>query len=396
MNLETLCEGFYASHFIPTIILNNNEIEKIYCSYDCFKDLFNNYKNRFTNIKKYPAVVNSSTLGLYGIVKDHKTDKLIIFGPIYSRVPDKDDLLRFISKSFANTDDEEELLNFLRLIPNYNYNHFINLLTFVEYIINNNQIQITDVFFDEKVQDSIYSKQIKSEIDYNTQEHGTYYFEQEMVDYISKGDVVGLKTFLMETIKRQKLNEGKLASNELRQAKNLLIGSLVLMGKIGAIKGGLDIEETYNLIDIYTQECENCHNIDEVKNLQYNALMDFTTRVSKNNKNKEYSNDVNIAIEYIKTHLNTPIQIMNIVCYVGISRTNLLNKFKKETNETIGNYIMKCRLEKSKMLLKYSNISLGEISSYLCFSSQSYFQNKFKQMFKITPLKYRKEEANKK
>ena len=112
--------------------------------------------------------------------------------------------------------------------------------------------------------------------------------------------------------------------------------------------------------------------------------------------NISFINDINIAIEYIKTHLNTPIQIMDIVCYVGISRTNLLNKFKKETNETIGNYIMKCRLEKSKMLLKYSNISLGEISNYLCFSSQSYFQNKFKQMFKITPLKYRKEKTNKK
>ena len=45
---------------------------------------------------------------------------------------------------------------------------------------------------------------------------------------------------------------------------------------------------------------------------------------------------------------------------------------------SIGAYITLCRLREAKSLLRYTDKSLGEISSYLCFSSQSHFQNVLK------------------
>ena len=54
-------------------------------------------------------------------------------------------------------------------------------------------------------------------------------------------------------------------------------------------------------------------------------------------------------------------------------------------NVTIGAYIMQCKLEEAKSMLTYSNKSIAEISSYLGFSSQSYFQNVFKKYFGTTP-----------
>ncbi len=66
----------------------------------------------------------------------------------------------------------------------------------------------------------------------------------------------------------------------MRQAKNLLIGLVVSVGKDAAIPGGMDIEETYQLIDTYTQECEKLQSEDAVKNLQYNMTMDFANRVA--------------------------------------------------------------------------------------------------------------------
>jgi AraC-like DNA-binding protein len=41
-------------------------------------------------------------------------------------------------------------------------------------------------------------------------------------------------------------------------------------------------------------------------------------------------------------------------------------------------------------LLTYSHTPLSEISAYLGFSSQSYFQNVFKKQFGMTPMQYRK------
>lgn len=48
-------------------------------------------------------------------------------------------------------------------------------------------------------------------------------------------------------------------------------------------------------------------------------------------------------------------------------------------------FITRCKLEEAKSLLAYSKKSLAEISSYLCFSSQSYFQNVFKKQYGTTP-----------
>jgi len=60
----------------------------------------------------------------------------------------------------------------------------------------------------------------------------------------------------------------------------LLIGLVTLIGKVGAIDGGMDVEDTYNLIDVYIQECEKAQSVEEVKTLQYNLLFDFTKRVA--------------------------------------------------------------------------------------------------------------------
>ena len=55
----------------------------------------------------------------------------------------------------------------------------------------------------------------------------------------------------------------------------------------------------------------------------------------------------------------------------------------------ISEFIMQCRLEQAQKLLAHSDMSLSEISAYLCFSSQSYFQNVFKKKFGMTPRQYR-------
>ena len=50
---------------------------------------------------------------------------------------------------------------------------------------------------------------------------------------------------------------------------------------------------------------------------------------------------------------------------------------------------MRSKLEEAKSLLVFSDKSLSDISAYLCFSSQSYFNNVFKQKFRMTPKEYR-------
>ena len=62
----------------------------------------------------------------------------------------------------------------------------------------------------------------------------------------------------------------------------------------------------------------------------------------------------------------------------------------EELGFTVSTFITRCKLEEARRLLQYTNKPLSVISNYLCFSSQSHFQNTFKKKFGVTPLQYRK------
>ena len=164
-----------------------------------------------------------------------------------------------------------------------------------------------------------------------------------------------------------------------------------MVGKEAAIPGGMDIEQTYQLIDIYTQECEKLQSVEAVKNLQYNMLIDFTKRVAQQKLPAGISKEVHSCMQFISMHINEPISVMDVVSHSGKSRAYLFKKFQQELGMSIGAYITQCRLREAKSLLRYTDKSLGEISSYLCFSSQSHFQNVFKKHFGVTPKEYRRQ-----
>ena len=57
----------------------------------------------------------------------------------------------------------------------------------------------------------------------------------------------------------------------------------------------------------------------------------------------------------------------------------------------LNDFITRCKMEEAGDLLLYTDKSLAEISNYLSYSSQSYFQNVFKKHYGVTPMAYRKQ-----
>ena len=219
--------------------------------------------------------------------------------------------------------------------------------------------------------------------------HNTYYFELELYQIIKNGNTDALKKFLSAT--RAPLKEGKMAGAPLRHAKNLFISAVVKAGIMGAIPGGVDIEKTYQLIDYYIQECEQLRTIEKINQLQYVMLLDFCQRAEETRIPEGISPDVYQCMTYIRNHTNEPISVEAAAAHTGRSASYMMKHFKGELGIRMGAYIMRCKLEEAKSLLTYSEKSLAEISSYLCFSSQSYFQNVFKKQYGVTPLQYRKQ-----
>lgn len=388
---SNFCEMFFAAHYLPIALYKGHQ-------YVCSAGFYDNTDPYpFVTPKlcdaSSPSVYVSSDTGYYGYVVCKDKQHFFILGPAYSTPPDRSFIRSYMTKNGLPIARYDEIASFLTAIPLYTYNQFLELLLFLHFILNGEKLDLNEAF---RLTDTKYQLEIgkqQAERAYTAREeqaqHGTYLFEQQMLSLVRQGDVIGLENFLLRTAKTLNVKEGKLAETPLRQAKNLLIGLVVSVGKDAAIPGGMDIEETYQLIDTYTQECEKLQSEDSVKNLQYNMTMDFANRVAMQKSPRTISADTKQCLQYITTHINQPIGVSDVVAHSSHSRSSLLRHFKEETGMSVNDYITLRRMKEAASLLRYTDKSLGEISSYLCFSSQSYFQNVFKKHYGITPLQYR-------
>lgn len=118
-------------------------------------------------------------------------------------------------------------------------------------------------------------------------------------------------------------------------------------------------------------------------------ILDFTERVALQKIPAGMSREIFLCVQYISQHTNEPIQVDDVAAFIHMSRSTITRKFKKELGFCISGFIKRCKLEEAKSLLTFTNKSLSEISSYLCFSSQSHFQRAFKNKYGMTPLDYR-------
>jgi YSIRK-targeted surface antigen transcriptional regulator len=396
MDLTDYCELFYASHYLP--IAGYSRDGTLRCAFPSPEYVSLVHRSVLPALLKNspnPGISSLPMLGSYGILTLVHSSEYMLIGPVFSSTITPDILSRFMKETAIDREKETEAAQFLSNIPQYTYNQFLNLLAYLHFSLNGLKISIPDhfKFTDTALKKSIAISQVESSFQAKEaqSQHGTHNFEKQMLDYVRQGETEKLCTFLSATIKNRKLQEGKLADNPLRQAKNLFIGLIAMVGKEAAIKGGFDVEQTYQLIDIYIQECERLQSLDAVKRLQYNMLIDFTERVAQSQLPPGISKEVFSIIQYINNHTNELIGVDDAARYIGKSRAYVAKKFKEELGFNISPFIMHCKLEEAKRLLIYSSKSLVEISSYLCFSSQSYFQNMFKKKYGLTPARYRKQ-----
>ncbi|MBQ8995184.1 MAG: helix-turn-helix domain-containing protein [Oscillospiraceae bacterium] len=222
--------------------------------------------------------------------------------------------------------------------------------------------------------------------------HGTYQFENLLLSYIRDGEVEKLRTFLEETAQHMEFNVGTLADDLLRQTKNQVIGFTAMVGKVAGIGGGMEVEDAYRLIDLYTQEVEKCETVDMVWLLQFNMVLDFTERVRQAKLPEDLSREVFSALQYIADHAHESIGIDDVASAVNLSRSSLTKRFRKETGKSITEHITETKIRDAKRLLRYSDRTYGEIANTLAFSSQAYFQMVFKKVTGMTPGEYRRKQ----
>ena len=112
---------------------------------------------------------------------------------------------------------------------------------------------------------------------------------------------------------------------------------------------------------------------------------------SKSSVPDKKMNAVEKAIEYMKRHYNTRINLDNIVADLFLSKDYFRQLFKKSTGTSITDYIQKVRVDEACRLLRCSDATVSEISECCGFNDIKFFYKTFKKLTGKTPNEFRKE-----
>lgn len=91
---------------------------------------------------------------------------------------------------------------------------------------------------------------------------------------------------------------------------------------------------------------------------------------------------------YIQEHYTEKITLADIAATANICQSECCRFFKKHMNESLFDYLLSYRIEKSLPLLTDEQLSITEVSSRCGFSSASYYTKVFRERMGCTPTAY--------
>ncbi len=110
--------------------------------------------------------------------------------------------------------------------------------------------------------------------------------------------------------------------------------------------------------------------------------------------NKDKDERVELAIQFIKDNIESPLQVGEVASYCYISEKQLNRLFLKDTDTTVAAYIRRERMKRIEELLSTADLSLSEISERFNFPTEHGFNLFFKKNNGMPPGEYRKMTKN--
>lgn len=347
------------------------------------------YRESLRQIDSHVGYFITPDFSYYGIVNSE--DKKIVIGPT-SQISAGDQELRELAfRLDVSGDDADEFVSGMKSIVRMPLESILQILCTVNYILNDEKLGLEDIAIYDGQQTAL--NQLlehhlgEQEFSPNQRQavHNTLELEEAVMDMVRRGDTAALREWISSA---PAVRGGILASSQLRQLKNTFIVTTTLASR-AAIRGGMPADDALSLSDSFIQKCELLSSAEQIVNLQYHMVLEFTQRVEQL---RQGQNPGRLAVDvthYIRRHLSESIRAEDIAKELYISRPYLSSRFKRETGETLTDFILKEKTEEAKRLLRYTDKPAVAIGSYLGFSSQSHFSRVFKKYTGKSPAEYR-------
>ena len=391
LDLQYLCTIIGNLSGVPIRLYDGETLIFLHSMVNLPKDPVELYREDIWRITEHVGYYVTRLFNYYGIV-NFGTKKLII-GPTRQLGNTDQELRELAFQLDVPPEDTEEFLTGMKSIIRMPLESIMQILCTLNYILNGDKLTLRDIAIYDSEQnlisrDAHSRRHVQAYVTDNIpvqDVHNTFTLEQSIMTIVRKGDTASLQAWIKSA---PAVRGGIIAAEQLRQVKNTFIVSTTLASR-AAIRGGMEVDDAFNLSDAYIQKCELLNSPDKIMNLQYHMVMEFTKRVERIRMgNRPGKLAVDVA-NYIQHHLSEPITAEDLARGLYLSRPYLSRKFIEETGESLTDFILKEKTEEAKRLLRYSDKSLTAISNYLGFSSQSHFCRVFKKYTHSTPGEYR-------
>lgn len=393
-DLEYICTIIGNLFGIPIRLFKNNELVLYHSLMNFPKDPFLLYKDEIFNVHSTLGYYITPLFNYYGII--NYNDNKIIIGPTRQIKASEKNLRELAFKLDLLQENANDFVSAMQNINNLPLETIMQILCLINHILSGEKLKLEDIHIYDvdqiKFKQSIEKERTEKTYINSTKiqeqqniHNNTLALEQTLMNIVRKGDTAALREWIN---KAPAVRSGILASNELRQQKNIFIVTATLASR-NAIRGGMDVNDALSLSDSYIQKCELLNSMVSLTNLQYRMILDFTERVESIRLGKHPSKLIIDVSNYIQHHLSEAITTKDIAKQLFISRSRLSTKFKAETNINLSDFIMQEKIDEAKRLLRYSDKTSYAISSFLGFASQSHFSLVFKKFTGKTPNEYR-------
>jgi two-component system response regulator YesN len=107
----------------------------------------------------------------------------------------------------------------------------------------------------------------------------------------------------------------------------------------------------------------------------------------------EYGNESSAIVDKIKRYVGNHLKEVtreDIAAHVYLNPAYISRLFKKETGQSLVDYIIQAKINVSKSLLTESNMKISQICESLGYDNFSHFGKTFKKYVGVTPQEYRK------
>lgn len=316
-------------------------------------------------------------------------DSALIIGPYISTPPSNQQFLEWAERHGISPRQQKQLescFSALPILPE-NSHLFVLLEAFYEHLWGVNGFTV------EYLDREAFSPLLLAEKDASDEEDALlqmknmeqrYNYENELIHAVSKGQLHkanillnNVSTFFFE----------QRVADPVRNAKNYCIIMNTLLRK-AAENGGVHPMYLDSASSSYAIKIEQLLSLDAIAPLMTEMFRAYCRLVRKHSM-KDYSPPVQQAMISIDANLAGSLSLRSLSESLNISSSYLSTIFKKETGQTLTDYIAGRRVDRAAELLRTTRLQVQTIAQHCGIVDVHYFSKIFKKVTGMTPKEYR-------